>query len=103
MAKFNGANLRYDNSDETDRVYHLTAEVVVNNGEPEAVQNINISKDGMGIGYCGIHGLNGDHASIDLNLSSLAASELKQATDAMIDFAMGLVAKVREENSKTAE
>lgn len=49
MAKFNGANLRYNNSDDENRVYDLSAEVVVNNNKVEAV-NITASKDGQHIG-----------------------------------------------------
>lgn len=97
MARFNGANLRYDNSDETERTYDLSAEVVVNGNKAESVQGINIAKDGMNFGYGNISGIGSGNASANFNIDSLPADEIKHAVAAMADFALGLVAKAEED------
>lgn len=100
MAKFNGASLRYDNSDNENRVYDLKAEVVVTDGKAESVQNIEIVKDGMSIGYGNIYGL-GDNIQPNANFSfsSIPMSEYKDVFSATLDFAAGLVMKAESDGS----
>lgn len=99
MAKFNGANLRYDNSDEAGRVYDISAEVVVENNKAEAVQNISVLKDGMSVAYGSICGIGSEAPNSNFNFS-VAHTEIKAVTDAMIDFAAGLVTKAENEASE---
>lgn len=100
MAKFNGANLRYDNSDDENRVYDLKAEVVVNNGKAESVQNIVIAKDDKNIGYGNIHGLGeGIMPNANFSFTSIPMSEYKDAFSATVDFAAGLLTKAESDNS----
>lgn len=96
MAKFNGANLRYDNSDDAGRVYDISAEVVVENGRATAVQSINASKEGSQVASGSIFGIGTDYPNSSFNIN-VAHTEVKAVTGAMIDFAEGLVAKAESE------
>lgn len=85
MAKFNGANLRYNNSDDENRVYDLSAEVVVNDNKVEAV-NITANKDGQYIGSANINGIGTEtgHSSFNFNVP---VAEINAPMAAMVDFA----------------
>lgn len=94
MAKFNGANLRYNNSDDENRVYDLSAEVVVNDNKVEAVNSITAIKDGRHIGGGNINGLDSDSSYSDasFNFNGISVAESKVLMTAMIDFAQSCIA-----------
>lgn len=85
MAKFNGANLRYNNSDDENRVYDLSAEVVVNDNKVEAV-NITANKDGQYIGSANIGGLGTETGYSSFNFN-VPVAEINAPMAAMTDFA----------------
>ena len=86
MAKFNGANLRYNNSDDEKRVYDLSAEVVVNDNKVEAV-NITAAKDGQYIGSANINGLGTEtgNSSFNFNVPLAEINAPMAAVTAFID------------------
>ncbi|WP_289744742.1 hypothetical protein [uncultured Duncaniella sp.] len=84
MAKFNGANLRYNNSDDENRVYDLSAEVVVNDNKVEAV-NITASKDGQYIGSANINGLGTETGNSSFNFS-VSQSSPEVAPSVSVNF-----------------
>lgn len=100
MAKFNGANLRYNNSDDENRVYDLSAEVVVNNNKVEAV-NITASKDGQHIGSANINGLGTETGNSSFNFN-VPLAEINAPMAAMTDFAQSCcTAAATSETSET--
>lgn len=104
MAKFNGANLRYNNSDDENRVYDLSAEVVVNDNKVEAVNSITAIKDGRHIGGGNINGLDSDSSYSDasFNFNGISVAESKYVMAAMVDFAQSCcTAAATTETSET--
>lgn len=99
MAKFNGANLRYNNSDDENRVYDLSAEVVVNDNKVEAV-NITATKDGQYIGSANINGIGTETGHSSFNFNAPVA-EINAPMAAMTDFAQSC--RAAAETSETTE
>ena len=99
MAKFNGANLRYNNSDDANRVYDLSAEVVVNDNKVEAV-NITANKDGQYIGSANINGIGTETGYSSFNFN-VPVAEINAPMAAMTDFAQSC--RVAAETSETTE
>lgn len=107
MAKFNGANLRYDNSDNDSRAYDISCEIVVNNGTVTAVQSINANKNGMNVLTGNFNSLDGNVVDMmpndsHVNFYNLPVSEYKAVFSATTDFVLGLVTKVEAENAAEA-
>lgn len=102
MAKFNGANLRYNNSDDENRVYDLSAEVVVNDNKVEAV-NITANKDGQYIGSANINGIGTEtgYSSFNFNVPVAEINAPMAPMAAMVDFAQSCIAVA--ETSETTE
>ncbi len=104
MAKFNGANLRYDNSDNESRAYDISCEIVVNNGTVTAVQSINANKNGMNVLSGNFNDLGGNSGGMmpdngNVNFYNLPVDEYKAVFSATTDFVLGLVTKVEAENA----
>lgn len=93
MAKFDGATMRYNNSDDENREYDISAEILVSNGVVEAAQSINISINGIYLGNGIIQNLNSDTPESNFNICNMPVSEQKKAFNAMIDFVIGLITK----------
>ncbi len=97
MAKFSGANLRYDNSDESNRTYDITAEVVMNNGVVDSIQSIQIAKDGVNMGYGSMGNISSGNAYSSFNINNSTPDSHKAIITAMIDFAMSAKAKAEQD------
>lgn len=102
MAKFNGANLRYNNSDDENRVYDLSAEVVVNDNKVEAI-NITANKDGRYIGSANINGIGTEtgYSSFNFNVPVAEINAPMAPMTAMVDFAQSC--RAAAETTETTE
>lgn len=99
MANFKGANLRYDNSDEQDRKYDISAEAVLDGGRVTAVRNIVVSGiDGTGNGSGNVNGIGNGFPDVNISLSGIVFEGQKEAADAIFDFAASIVAEAESGN-----
>lgn len=98
MANFTGANLRYDNSDEQNRVYDIAAEVSVSDGAAQAVRGISVSKNGNYLGSGWMENMHTENVNSHFDMNNLPASELKAAMGAAIDFAVAVAVAAEAES-----